>query len=288
MSALASLPRPAWVAPARAAAQRPPVRPRLPFAVAGQVVGSVAADLFDGIDLQPLIGEGLLLSKDEQIGSAAWQLRRADAGPCDATAALNALACVLRAAGRCGPWRDEQLAVADAAGRRVGTVERGAVRPLGIATRAVHLVACTPEGAMWVQQRSFGKATHPGQWDTLMGGMVSAADTLDEALARETWEEAGLAIAELQAVEHGGHVDFARPCEAGGDGGAGAGAAGTGYMVERIDWFRATVPHGLVPANQDGEVERFEALALAELQARLAAGAFTPEAALVLAAFFGW
>ena len=112
-----------------------------------------------------------------------------------------------------------------------------------------------------------------------MGGMVSAADTLDTALERETWEEAGLNIAALQNVAHGGHVDFARPSDDG---------EGAGYMVERIDWFRATVPQGMVPVNQDGEVERFEARSPAEVRDRLAAGAFTPEAALVLAGFYGW
>ena len=59
-------------------------------------------------------------------------------------------------------------------------------------------------------------------------------------------------------------------------------------MVERIDWFRATVPEGLVPVNQDGEVERFELLETDEVQSRLAQDAFTPEAALVLAGFYGW
>jgi hypothetical protein len=62
------------------------------------------------------------------------------------------------------------------------------VRPLGIATRAVHLVGVCADGSIWVQQRSEDKANNPGMWDTLMGGMVSAADGLAEALARETWE----------------------------------------------------------------------------------------------------
>ncbi|AVS76486.1 NUDIX hydrolase [Paracidovorax cattleyae] len=193
--------------------------------------------------------------------------------------ALAALADALRRAGRCGAWRDEQLAVCNAAGERIGTVERGAVRALGIATRAVHLVACAPDGRQWVQQRAFTKPSHPGRWDTLMGGMVSAQDTVQSALARETWEEAGLRIETLQALARCGHVDFSRPSDEG---------EGAGYMVERIDWFRATVPEGTVPANQDGEVERFELLEAAEVQARLAQGAFTPEAALVLAGFYGW
>ena len=165
------------------------------------------------------------------------------------TPALNLLAQALRAQGQCGPWRDEQLAVCNAHGERLGTIERGAVRVLGIATRAVHLVGRAPDGRIWVQQRSKTKPNNPGMWDTLMGGMVSAADTLQQALERETWEEAGLRLPELLGSEHGGQVDFSRPSREGG---------GVGYMVERIDWFRCTVPEGLEPRNQDGEVERFE------------------------------
>ena len=266
---------PAWVAPARASAGCGPSRVRLPLWVEGARVGSVDAEVFGQIRLQRLLDKRWQLSMEEREGAPAWVLRGGDA-----TAALGALAQALRGAGRCGPWRDEQLAVCDGQGRRIATVERGAVRVLGIATRAVHLVGCTPDGArLWVQQRSLSKPSNPGMWDTLMGGMVSSADTLEQALARETWEEAGLRVDALQGVAHAGHVDFAQPS---GE------AGGIGYMAERIDWFRATVLQGLAPANQDGEVERFECLPHAEVHARLAQGAFTPEAALVLAAFYGW
>ena len=147
---------------------------------------------------------------------------------------------------------------------------------LGLATRAVHLVGTTPQGQVWVQLRAHTKPNNPGQWDTLMGGMVSAADSLQTALERETWEEAGLSLEHLQDLVHGGQVHLRRPSREG---------AGTGYMVETIDWFRAVVPAHLSPVNQDGEVERFEALELAPLGDRLAQGAFTLEASLVLAQY---
>jgi len=53
-------------------------------------------------------------------------------------------------------------------------------------------------------------------------------------------------------------------------------------MVEHIEIFEAVVPHGFEPVNRDGEVDRFEALAPADLIARLQADAFTLEAALIL------
>lgn len=256
-----------WLAAARVAAQQAPAQARQPLLVAGQVVGSVAEGLLDA--LAPGVEGGHRL----QRGARGWHL---DVAPDAATAALNALAAALRARERCGPWRNEQLAVPNAQGEVVATVERGAVRVLGIATRAVHLVGLAPDGRMWVQLRSRTKPNNPGMWDTLMGGMVAAVDTLDQALARETREEAGLRTAELAGVAHGGHVLFSRPSREGG---------GIGYMVERIDWFRATVPEGVVPANQDGEVERFELLDLGEVQDRVARGEFTQEAGLVIGGY---
>jgi 8-oxo-dGTP pyrophosphatase MutT (NUDIX family) len=266
---------PEWVAAARAAALRPPLQPRQPVWVQGHAVGSVAQGILNEIGQGFLSSNGFLLSNEEFEGQAIWHLR----GDGDPSAALNQLAQGLRGAGQCGPWRNEQLAVWTLRGERLGTIERGAVRPLGLATCAVHLVAWAPDGRMWVQQRAFDKPNNPGMWDTLMGGMVSAQDDLTQALARETWEEAGLQVTQLQQLRHGGHVDFAQPSDE---------AQGSGYMVERIDWFAAQVPEGMQPENQDGEVAGFELLTQQVLLQRLAQGTFTPEASLVLAAALGW
>ena len=280
-----------WLANARQKAHQPAHPPRQPLVAAGQVVGSVADGFLSQIGLQRLWDKRYQLSKGEHLGAAVWCLD----GPADTAAqapakpptpttadvitdALNTLAAALRDQGLCGPWRDEQLAVTNPAGEVVGTVERGAVRVLGITTRAVHLVGLAPGGRMWVQKRSMTKPNNPGQWDTLMGGMVSAADSLPQALARETWEEAGLQVDALADVTHGGHVSFSRPSREGG---------GAGFMVERIDWFRAQVPDGVVPENQDGEVERFELLPQSAVCDRVAQGQFTLEAGLVIAGFLG-
>jgi 8-oxo-dGTP pyrophosphatase MutT (NUDIX family) len=264
-----------WVATARQQALQPARSPRLPLVAAGEVVGSVAERFLDQIGLKPLFYKHSLLLKKDHIGAPAWHL---EVAADEITPALNALASALRDQGLCGPWRGEQLAVCNAAGDMVGTVERGAVRVLGITTRAVHLVGQAPDGRLWVQKRAMTKPNNPGQWDTLMGGMVSAADTLQQALARETWEEAGLRVDELHHLTHGGHVAFSRPSREGD---------GAGFMVERIDWFHAVVPAGLRPDNQDGEVECFALLHPDDVCERVAQGAFTLEAGLVLAEFCG-
>lgn len=207
------------------------------------------------------------LLKEEQSG---WHLVL---GQSDVTSRLNQLAELLRDAGSAGAWRNEQLAVRDELGVQIGTIERGAVRPLGIATLAVHLVGRTADGRFWVQQRSFDKPNDPGKWDTLMGGMVGAADSLETALVRETWEEAGLRIADLHGLHYGGRQSNCRPSN---DGAA-------GYMQEFIDWYTCLVPDGLIPINQDGEVAQFALMDEAGLMAAMQRGEFTLEAALIFA-----
>jgi len=139
---MAATTAPAWVAAARARATCAPAAPRMALLLGGERVGSVDGQIFNKIGLQRLLDKRYQLSIVEYEGAPAWALA-AD----DATAALNDLALTLRAAGRCGPWRDEQLAVCAADGRRLATVERGAARVLGLATQAVHLVGCTADGA---------------------------------------------------------------------------------------------------------------------------------------------
>lgn len=268
---------PAWVARERATASRPALLPRETLHVAGCAVGSVQRGLLPELGLDNLRAMGIEVVPRAAADAAGWWLQ-AEAGE-GASLALNRLAQVLRADGRCGPWRDEQIAVRTASGEQVASVERGAVRVLGIATEAVHLVGVAPDGRLWVQQRAADKAMYPGRWDTLMGGMVSAQDKLDTALERETWEEAGLRLAQLRDLRHGGVFELNQPSDEGD---------GCGYIRERIHWFVATVPDGVEPGNQDGEVQGFALLPPEQVQAWAGEEKFTPEAALVWAAYWGF
>ncbi|WP_371134281.1 NUDIX domain-containing protein [Polaromonas sp.] len=260
---------PQWLEALRASGRRAPVRLRVPLLAGDTVIGSVEPDFLSKIRLQPISDGREQLSKTEHLGSSAWRLLG------EPTAALGALALALREAGLAHAWRDEQLAVTDHQGLRIGSVERAVVRVLGISTPAVHLVGRAEDGRFWVQQRAWSKSNDPGMWDTLMGGMISGADTLASALGRETWEEAGLRLEDLRNIVHGGHVDIHRPCDDG---------HGAGYVIERIDWYHGTVPDGQVPVNQDGEVERFVLMDAGEMLQKMHAGEFTREAALIQAA----
>ncbi len=256
-------PLPDWWQALAARAALPPARPR------------VALRLGDTPDA-PVVGS-IEPTLAVQLRDAGLPLRARDGVECvmgNAEDALARIARWLHDHGLSHRWRGELLAVtaldgADAA--PLARIERSAVRPLGITTRAVHLIAFTPLGRVWVQQRALDKATDPGQWDTLVGGLVAAGETDAGALARETQEEAGLRVADLRDLHPADHLTIRRP-------------VAEGYMVERIEVFEAVVPAELEPRNEDGEVERFDCLATDLLLRRIADGGFTLEAALMLAA----
>ena len=257
-----------WLKSLQFEANQQPAVARVPFFAQNMKIGSVEPFFMYDLALKANKYGFKELLKKEQSG---WHLML---GQSDVTTCLNKLADLLRQAGLAGAWRNEQLAVRDELSTQVGTIERAAVRPLGIATLAVHLVGQTMDGRFWVQQRALNKPNDPGKWDTLMGAMVSSSDTVETALERETWEEAGLRMDDLQNLRCGGRQNNVRPS---GDGAA-------GYMQESIEWFTCTVPDGLTPNNQDGEVAQFALMNEAQLLASMQRGDFTIEAALITAA----
>jgi 8-oxo-dGTP pyrophosphatase MutT (NUDIX family) len=256
-----------WLASLNARADEPPRRPRVPLWSGDGRIGSVEPDFFRETLPAAAVGMRGLVQPTRRGGEDGWLVNGA------LTASLAAIAIALRDAGAGHVWRDEQLTVIDEQGRTLGKVERAIVRPLGIKTYAVHLAGFAPDGRHWVQQRSLTKPNDPGLWDTLMGGMVPAAETVQQALERETWEEAGLRLEQLLGLSYGGRIGMRRPT---GDG-------RSGYVVEQIDWYRCVIPAGVVPENQDGEVAQFRLMGLEQVLSGLRRDEFTLEAALILA-----
>ena len=261
-----------WLSHLRASANTPPLLPRVPLLAGESIIGSVEPDFLSQKALQAILFGREQLFKREHPPTLGWRLLG------DVSTSLHQLAEALNSANLGGAWRGEQLAVHDQFGHLKGTIERAAVRPLGIATRAVHLAARTADGRHWVQQRSLTKSNNPGLWDTLMGGMVSSADTIQSALERETWEEAGLRLNQLRNLARGGVLAIRQPARDGN---------GAGYVVEDIDWFTCTVPDGAQPMNQDGEVAQFVLMTSDEVMSAMQRGEFTTEAALILAEVIG-
>lgn len=236
--------------------QLPPAGAR-PVTVAGRVAGWIGQDAIGAI--QNLSGIDI---EDEAVHILAVPRLRLNINMVLASVAKALLdaACIKS-------WRNELLDVI-AEGQHLAKLERGAFRPLGLLTQAVHLNAWTPDGRIWVARRSLNKTTDPGLWDTLSGGLVGADEDIHTALLRETYEEAGLPAIDL--ADHSPLRTVLRMHRRLPD----------GYQVENILVSDCIMAKGTVPSNIDGEVIEFRCIDINELWSMITNGAFTIEAEL--------
>lgn len=182
---------------------------------------------------------------------------------------LAQIALTLKEAGCLRGWRDELLDVYGE-GRRLGVLERAALRPLGLLTKAVHLNAWSGDGRLWVARRALTKTSDPGLWDTLVGGLAGAGESLEHTLLRESNEEAGLVEADMQqrsALRIILRMHRRLP---------------EGYQVEDVLVSDCVLADGVDPKNLDGEVSEIRLLDLESVWRMMQAGEFTREAELVI------
>ena len=189
---------PDWVLRLRALSDQPPLRERVPLTWGGIEIGDAEPAVLQQIERAFSYQRATVLRKEPH----GWRIDG------NLTESMARIALVMRDLKLTHVWRNEQLPVLDSRSSALGTIERAAVRPLGLSTRAVHLVGETSDGQFWIQQRAMTKANDPGLWDTLMGGMVSAVDTVETALERETFEEAGLQLHSLFGLPTGDSCRF--------------------------------------------------------------------------------
>ena len=240
---------------------------RLPLLINDAVVGSVKPD--DAAWLVSALADVHTLSLNPS--KSALCLRGSHH---EINAVLNAMAVALRDAGRMKAWRNEKLAVCDAAGTQQGEIERAAVRVLGITSTAVHVVGMVKDSEdktdkVWLQHRAANKSTGAGLWDTLAGGLVPAGESLEQGAYREAQEEAGLLPHHLQSLRYLGYDVVEKNVK-------------DGFMREISHTYLAILRNDYVPQNHDGEVQGFALLSWANVKARMAAGLVTEEAILSL------
>ena len=185
------------------------------------------------------------------------------------TRRLSGMADVMREAGCLRAWRNETLDVIGE-GRKLAVIERAAVRPLGLLTHAVHLNAWTPDGRLWLAKRSLTKSTDPGMWDTLVGGLASSGENLEESLLRESNEEAGLLPTDMGSRTPL-HTILRMHKQ-----------VPEGFQVEDILVSECVLPESVTPHNLDGEVSEIRAVQLAELWEMINSDIITLEAELVI------
>src|SRR5690625_3724633 len=177
---------------------------------------------------------------------------------------LAHIAQVLNEQGLVKSWRDELLEVIGE-GQVVGAIERGVMRPLGFLTQAVHLNAWGPDNQLWVAKRAEHKSTDPNYWDTLVGGLAAAGESLETSLLRETQEEAGLLPEQIQ--ERGPLRTLLRMHR----------RLPEGYQVENVIVSHCQLPDNVQPVNQDGEVSEIRLVTIEQWWDMAQEGVFTSE-----------
>lgn len=236
----------------------PPTGSR-PITVCGRVCGWAtpeAVECLSQINGVKVTGEGLHI---------AW----CDEPSLQVNEFLAHIAQRLDEAGLVKAWRNELLDVI-AEGQNVAVIERGAVRPLGLLTQAVHLNAWSHDGKIWVAKRAATKSTDPNKWDCLVGGLASANESLDTSLLRETEEEAGLAPEQIRNREPM-RMLFRMYRQ-----------LPEGYQVENVLVNDCLLDAGVIPENQDGEVSETRLLSISDWWEMAKTGVFTIEAEMVL------
>lgn len=185
---------------------------------------------------------------------------------------LAAAALAWRDAGWLNGWRNEKFMAYFQDGSPCFEMERAAFRPLGLTSRAVHLngLSRMPDGEirMWIGKRSPFKDVAPNRLDNLMGGGIAAGETLQIALEREGWEEAGIPAGKLELLPQTALLLAERP-------------VARGLHREWLHVFDVWLNAQEIPQNQDGEVEAHLLMPLAEVEQHIINGQFMSDAALV-------
>lgn len=238
--------------------QLPPTGSR-PLTLSGRVAGWITEKATHHLSDMP----GVQI-EDEAVHITAVTSRRLSLSQ-----VLEQLATGLQGTGCLRGWRDELLDVIGE-GEQLAVIERAAMRPLGLLTRAVHLNAWSSDGKIWVARRALDKQSDPGMWDTLVGGLVAAGESPEESLLRESDEEAGLQSEQLaQCTPLRTILRMHRQLP-------------EGYQVEDVLVGDCVLDDSVKPVNKDGEVSEFRLLSYKDVWDMIEQGEFTYEAELTL------
>ena len=144
-------------------------------------------------------------------------------------------------------------------GAVLGQIDRGALPPLGIAARGVHLNGLVGKADglhLWMGHRAMTKRLDPGKLDHLGAGGVCAGLTPREALAKEAEEEASIPLAVIQAAREASilHYTMERP---------------EGLRRDALHCYDLDLPADFQPTPSDGEVSFFELVPLEEAFVRV-------------------
>ncbi len=87
---------------------------------------------------------------------------------------------------------DDPVEVVDDDDRVIAVVTRAEMRRSRLKHRCVFVAVRSTDGRVLVHRRADDKDLWPGRWDLVVGGVVAAGESYDDAAARELAEELGV------------------------------------------------------------------------------------------------
>jgi hypothetical protein len=198
-----------------------------------------------------------------EVESAVIRFAAALDTPSRRTEALGGVARALVQSGEIESIRGEPFAIT--AGWRGATLfelDRGAVPFFGTRSYGVHLngyVAGGEAPTLWIGTRALDKKVAPGKLDNVVAGGISAGYDAFDTLIKESEEEADMAPALARQARPVSAVLYRM-------------AVPEGMRDDVLFNYDLELPADFVPRNNDGELQGFERMTLAECLRRVREG----------------
>ena len=218
-----------------------------PFYVAGYKVGWIRPEDLPLFEQSP----ELFAVESERV-----VLLGEPSSPKERSAQLDAVLRQWRDQGHITGWRDEHYLISNDEGTPLFSVERSATALLGVLNLGVHLngfVKRTDGIWLWMARRARNRPRYPGKLDQMVAGGMTAYQSPQQVMKRECQEEAGVPMTLAETLKSVGLVTLCHHNSKGQ------------LRREILYTHDLELPETFQPCNQDGEVEEFQLMPIAEV-----------------------
>lgn len=136
-------------------------------------------------------------------------------------------------------------------------IDRAYVPVLGLKAFGVHVNGLVESGVVpevWIATRSSDRGVEPNKRDNMIAGGQPFGLTLEQNLAKEAQEEAGIDEALIKTAKPAGILRYTMETE-------------DGLKPDTLFLYDLAVPEDFTPHNQDGEISGFERMGLDDVLA---------------------
>lgn len=150
---------------------------------------------------------------------------------------------------------EQYEATPDRRGEGVVLIDRAAAAYFGIRAFGQHVNGFVRDGGqikMWLGRRALDRIIYPGKLDQIAAGGLPYELSLEDNLAKECYEEAGIPPEIVQQSSYVGKVTYTAESE-------------KGYKPDTLYCYDLELPADFSPLCTDGEVDSFELLPIEEV-----------------------